>query len=117
LCPKCNGGGYKGRVGVYEVLRNSERLQILISQGAPTEQIREAAIEEGMVTLLGYSLNLVRQGYTTFEEVDRVTFTDSGIEAELKAKRKVGLTCKVCSAGLLQEWLDCPYCMTPRFQD
>ncbi|WP_017718577.1 GspE/PulE family protein [Kamptonema formosum] len=117
LCPKCNGGGYKGRVGVYEVLRNTERLQILISQGAPTEQIREAAIEEGMVTLLGYSLNLVRQGYTTFEEVDRVTFTDSGIEAELKAKRKIGLTCKVCSAGLLQEWLDCPYCMTPRFQD
>jgi type IV pilus assembly protein PilB len=117
LCPKCNGGGYKGRVGVYEVLRNTERLQIMISQGAPTEQIREAAIEEGMVTLLGYSLNLVRQGYTTFEEVDRVTFTDSGIEAELKAKRKVGLTCKVCSAGLLQEWLDCPYCMTPRFQD
>lgn len=117
LCPKCSGTGYKGRVGVYEVLKNTEALASLISQRAPTEQIKEKAVEEGMVTLLAYSLNLVRQGYTTFEEVERVTFTDSGLEAELKAKRKVGLTCKCCSAGLQQEWLDCPYCMTPRFKD
>lgn len=117
LCQKCGGGGYKGRVGVYEVLKNTENLQMLISQGAPTERIKEAAVEEGMVTLLAYSLNLVREGSTTFEEVERVTFTDSGLEAELKAKRKTGLTCKACGAGLQQEWLDCPYCLTPRFQE
>jgi type IV pilus assembly protein PilB len=117
LCPKCNGVGYKGRCGVYELLRVTENLQILINQGAPTERIKEAAVEEGMVTLLAYSLNLVREGSTTLEEVERVTFTDSGLEAELKAKRKVGLTCRVCSAGLQQEWIDCPYCMTPRFSD
>ncbi|HEY9811414.1 MAG TPA: GspE/PulE family protein [Halomicronema sp.] len=117
LCPKCNGTGYKGRVGVYEVLKNTEALATLISQRAPTEQIKEKAVEEGMVTLLAYSINLVRQGHTTFEEVERVTFTDSGLEAELKAKRKVGLTCKCCGAGLQQEWLDCPYCMTARFKD
>ena len=35
LCPKCQGGGYKGRVGVYEVMRVTERLQKLISEGAP----------------------------------------------------------------------------------
>lgn len=117
LCEKCKGLGYKGRVGVYEFLKITERLQTLITQGAPTEQIKEAAVEEGMVTLLAYSLNLVRQGHTTFEEVERVTFTDSGLEAELKAKRKSGLTCRSCSAGLKPEWLDCPYCMTPRFTD
>ncbi|HIK27593.1 MAG: GspE/PulE family protein [Oscillatoriaceae bacterium SKW80] len=117
LCPKCRGVGYKGRVGVYEFLRMSERIGALINQGAPTERIKEAAVEEGMKTLLAYSLQLVREGYTTFEEVDRVTFTDAGLEAELKAKRKQGLTCKVCFAELQPEMLDCPYCMTPRFQD
>ncbi len=117
LCQKCNGVGYKGRVGVYEVMRVSERLQTLITERAPTERIKEAAVEEGMITLLAYSLNLVQEGYTTLEEVERVTFTDSGLEAELKAKRKSSLTCRTCSAELQPEWLDCPYCMTPRFQD
>jgi type IV pilus assembly protein PilB len=117
LCQKCGGIGYKGRVGVYEFLKNTERLQALITQGAPTEQIKEAAVEEGMKTLLAYSLQLVREGATTFEEVERVTFTDSGLEAELKAKRKQGLTCKTCHAELKPEMLDCPYCLTPRFMD
>ncbi len=117
LCRKCSGLGYKGRVGVYEFLKNTERLQTLITQGAPTEQLKEAAVEEGMKTLLAYSLQLVREGATTFEEVERVTFTDSGLEAELKAKRKQGLTCKSCRAELKPEMLDCPYCLTPRFLD
>ncbi len=117
LCPKCKGVGYKGRCGVYEVMRITERLQTLINQGAPTDRIKEAAVEEGMKTLLAYSLDLVREGQTTLEEVERVTFTDSGLEAELKAKRKASLTCRACSAELKQEWLDCPYCLTPRFQD
>ncbi|MBW4534617.1 MAG: GspE/PulE family protein [Pleurocapsa minor HA4230-MV1] len=115
LCAKCQGGGYKGRVGVYEVMRNSERIQTLINEGANTDRIKEVAVEEGMITILAYSLNLVREGQTTLEEVERVTFTDSGLEAELKAKRKSGLTCRTCRAELLPEWLDCPYCMTPRF--
>lgn len=117
LCVKCGGIGYKGRIGVYEFLKNTERLQTMITQGAPTEQIKEAAVEEGMKTLLAYSLQLVREGATTFEEVERVTFTDSGLEAEMKAKRKQGLTCKTCRAELKPEMLDCPYCLTPRFLD
>ena len=117
LCSKCNGGGYKGRCGVYEVMRVTETLQGLITEGAPTERIKEVAVEEGMQTLLAYSLNLVRQGLTTLEEVERVTFTDTGLEAELKAKRKTSLTCSTCGAELQPEWLDCPYCTTPRFQD
>lgn len=117
LCPKCNGGGYKGRCGVYEVMRVTETLQSLITEGAPTERIKEVAVEEGMQTLLAYSLNLVREGLTTLEEVERVTFTDTGLEAELKAKRKTSLTCQTCGAELQPEWLDCPYCTTPRFQD
>jgi type IV pilus assembly protein PilB len=117
LCSTCKGVGYKGRCGVYEVMKVTERVQALITQGAPTEHIKEAAVEEGMKTLLAYSLDLVRQGATTLEEVDRVTFTDTGLEAELKAKRKSSLTCRVCTAELKQEWLECPYCTTSRFQD
>jgi type IV pilus assembly protein PilB len=117
LCGKCAGIGYKGRVGVYEFLKVTEGVAELITQGAPTERITEKAVEEGMTTLLAYSLNLVRQGATTFEEVERVTFTDAGMEAQLKAKRKSSLTCSGCGAGLQQEWMDCPYCMTPRFHD
>jgi type IV pilus assembly protein PilB len=117
LCSTCKGIGYKGRSGVYEVMRVTERLQSLITEGAPTERIKEIAVEEGMKTLLAYSLNLVRQGATTLDEVERVTFTDTGLEAELKAKRKTSLTCRCCGAELKQEWLDCPYCTTPRFQE
>ncbi|HEY9641260.1 MAG TPA: GspE/PulE family protein [Coleofasciculaceae cyanobacterium] len=117
LCSTCKGVGYKGRSGVYEVMRVTERLQSLITEGAPTERIKEVAVEEGMKTLLAYSLNLVRQGATTLDEVERVTFTDTGLEAELKAKRKTSLTCRCCGAELKQEWLDCPYCTTPRFQE
>ncbi len=117
ICPTCNGAGYRGRCGVYEVMRITEKLQTLINEEAPTERIKEVAVEEGMKTLLTYSLDLVRQGQTTLEEVERVTFSDTGLEAELKAKRKSGLTCRTCSAELKPEWLDCPYCMTPRFLD
>jgi type IV pilus assembly protein PilB len=117
VCGNCNGLGYRGRCGVYEIMQVTERLQALITEGAPTERIKEAAVEDGMKTLLAYSLGLVRQGQTTLEEVERVTFTDAGLEAELKAKRKSSLTCRVCSAEAQPEWLDCPYCMTPRFQD
>lgn len=117
LCPNCNGVGYRGRVGVYEFMIMSENLQKVINEGGTTDMVKELAVQEGMVTILAYSLNLVRQGLTTFDEVDRVTFTDSGLEAELKAQRKVGLTCKVCEAGLQPDWIDCPYCLTPRFKD
>ncbi|MBE9062675.1 GspE/PulE family protein [cf. Phormidesmis sp. LEGE 11477] len=117
LCGKCGGSGYKGRVGVYEVMRVTERLQQYISEGAPSEQIKEIAVEEGMHTLLAYSLNLVKEGHTTLEEVERVTFTDKGLEAELKAKRKSVLSCSHCTAELHHEWLDCPYCLTPRYKD
>jgi type IV pilus assembly protein PilB len=117
VCSTCNGIGYKGRCGVYEVMRVTENLQTLINKEASTDRIKEVAVEEGMKTLLAYSLDLVRQGATTLEEVDRVTFTDTGLEAELKAKRKSGLTCLTCNAELQPEWLDCPYCMTPRFTD
>lgn len=117
LCKTCKGVGYRGRCGVYEIMQITENLQSLITEGAPTERIKEVAVDEGMQTLLAYSLNLVKRGETTLDEVERVTFTDSGLESELKAKRKNSLTCRVCQAELKQEWLECPFCLSARFDD
>jgi type IV pilus assembly protein PilB len=115
ICENCGGVGYKGRVGVYEFMRMNDRLADLINKGAPTEVLREAAVESGMKTLLAYSLMLVKQGLTTLEEVDRVVLTDKGLETELKARAKALSTCRNCGAALRVEWMDCPYCLTPKF--
>ncbi len=113
-CPKCKGSGYKGRVGVYEVLRMNEELATAVSSGASTDVIRQLALESGMVTLLGYSLDLVREGHTTLEEVGRMILTDSGLESERRARALSTMTCKGCGAGLQESWLECPYCLTKR---
>ena len=113
-CPKCKGSGYKGRVGVYEVLRMNEELATAVSSGASTDVIRQLALESGMVTLLGYSLDLVREGHTTLEEVGRMILTDSGLESERRARALSTMTCEGCGAGLQEGWLECPYCLTPR---
>ena len=114
VCPKCQGSGYKGRVGVYEVLRMNEEIATVVSKGATTDAIRQLALESGMVTLLGYSLQLVREGHTTLEEVGRMILTDSGLESERRARALSTMTCKGCGAGLQESWLECPYCLTER---
>ncbi|NER99086.1 MAG: Flp pilus assembly complex ATPase component [Symploca sp. SIO1B1] len=87
LCGECQGNGYRGRVGVYEVMPISEKLQNLINNRASAQTIKEVAREEGMKSLFKYSLELVRDGYTTLAEVERVIFSDSALEAQLEAKR------------------------------
>ena len=113
-CPTCQGLGYKGRIGVYEVLQLNEAITTAIAQKATTEKLRKLAVESGMKTLLGYSLDLVRQGRTTLEEVERMILTDSGLESERRAKALHTISCQGCGAGLEDEWLECPYCLTPR---
>ena len=113
-CPKCQGSGYKGRVGVYEVLRMNEELATAVAKGATTDLVRRLALEAGMKTLLGYSLDLVREGHTTLQEVERMILTDSGLESERRARALSTVTCKVCGAGLQDGWLECPYCLTAR---
>ena len=114
VCPSCQGLGYRGRVGVYEVLRINETLATAIAQQASTDRIRKLAIESGMKTLLGYGLDLVRQGLTTLEEVERMLLTDTGLESERRARALSTLTCRGCGAGLQDEWLECPYCLRVR---
>ena len=113
-CPHCQGSGYKGRVGVYEVLRMNEDLAAAVAKGATTDMVRQLALEGGMKTLLGYSLDLVREGQTTLEEVGRMVLTDAGLESERRARALSTLTCHGCGGGLQEGWLECPYCLTPR---
>jgi type IV pilus assembly protein PilB len=113
-CPTCQGRGYAGRVGVFEILQMNEQLASAVAKRATTEVLRRLALESGMKTLLGYGLSLVRQGLTTLEEVERMLLTDTGLESERRARALDSLTCKGCGAGLRDEWLECPYCLTLR---
>jgi type IV pilus assembly protein PilB len=72
-CGRCNGTGYKGRVGLYEVMEITEGLRDLILMGATSVELRAKAIEEGMLTLRMSGLEKLRQGITTVEEVLRET--------------------------------------------
>ncbi len=114
VCSVCQGRGYKGRIGVYEVLRLNETIASAVAQGASTDVIRKLALEGGMKTLLGYGLDLVREGHTTLEEVERMLLTDTELESERRARALTTLTCSGCGAGLKDEWLECPYCLTER---
>jgi general secretion pathway protein E len=72
-CEECNGLGYAGRTGIYEFLQNSDEIQRLVIQNAPSGQIKKVAEAEGMHTLFDDGLRKVLDGITTFEEVKRVT--------------------------------------------
>jgi type IV pilus assembly protein PilB len=72
-CDRCNQTGYKGRVGLYEVMEITEELRELILVGASGLELKRKAIEEGMTTLRRSGLVKVMEGVTTIEEVARET--------------------------------------------
>ena len=72
-CGGCNNTGYKGRVGLYEVMEMSEGLRDLVLVGATAVELRRKALEEGMLTLRMSGLEKVKAGVTTIEEVLRET--------------------------------------------
>jgi type IV pilus assembly protein PilB len=72
-CQTCNGTGYKGRVGLYEVMEVTDDLRELIIIGASAIELRKKAIELGMITLRHSGLYKLREGITTIEEVVKET--------------------------------------------
>jgi len=72
-CEKCNNTGYKGRVGLYEVMEVTEELRELILVGASSLELRRKAVDEGMLTLRSSGLRKVKDGVTTIEEIVRET--------------------------------------------
>jgi type IV pilus assembly protein PilB len=72
-CERCNNSGYKGRVGLYEVMEITDDLRELILVGASALELRRKAVDEGMITLRRSGLQKVMEGVTTIEEVARET--------------------------------------------
>jgi type IV pilus assembly protein PilB len=72
-CERCNNSGYKGRVGLYEVMEITDEIRELILVGASALELRRKAVDEGMITLRRSGLQKVMEGVTTIEEVARET--------------------------------------------
>jgi type IV pilus assembly protein PilB len=71
-CEDCFGTGYRGRVGVFEIMEMSEEIRKLFLNLAPSDEIRQVALASGMITLRQDALHKVAQGITSLDEVVRV---------------------------------------------
>jgi type IV pilus assembly protein PilB len=72
-CENCNHSGYKGRIGIYEILNNSDKIESMIVANTTSDEIEKAAIDAGMITMRLDGLVKALRGETTIEEVLRVT--------------------------------------------
>ena len=75
-CSKCGFTGYRGRIAVYEVMPLSPQIQKMILKGAAAEELREAAVGEGMTALKDDGIKKALAGYTTIKEIMRVAFRE-----------------------------------------
>lgn len=83
-CPTCMGAGYKGRVGLYELMEVTDEVAKAINANVPEDQLRKTAIQEGMVTLRDSGLTKIREGVTSVEEIlKRTTITKEALPAYL----------------------------------
>ena len=85
-CNHCNKTGYRGRLGIFELLLINSKIREMVFANASTQQLRTAAINQGMLTLYADGIDKVMKGITTFEEVHRVakqTEQDSSCLARL----------------------------------
>ena len=79
-CEACHGKGYKGRLGIYEVLELNEEIKQLVVRNAPPYEIRMAAARCGLESLREVGVKKLFAGLTTIEEVIRVTTGDEGAQ-------------------------------------
>jgi len=99
-CEECNHTGYRGRMGIYEVMRVNDKVRRLISQRGGEDMIRDAAIGAGMVTLGEDALAKVKAGATTPEELLRV----------VTEVREVRTLCPGCGGAVAVDFMACPHC-------
>jgi type IV pilus assembly protein PilB len=99
-CDQCNHTGYRGRIGIYEVMRVTDKVRRLISARAPEDQLREAARAGGMISLAEDGLSKVKSGVTTPEELLRVV-------TEVREMRPL---CVACGAAVGVDFMACPQC-------
>jgi type IV pilus assembly protein PilB len=75
-CQYCRGTGYKGRIGVFELMPIDNELREMILQKAPTHVLRQAALEAGMISLKQDAMNKILEGITSMEEALRVIYAE-----------------------------------------
>ena len=103
-CPACDDTGYRGRVGVFEMLLFDEPIREAIRTGRPPDQLRAVAQGSGMRTMQEDGLEKVRQGMTTLKELLRV----------VPFEQSKGARCHHCGRELAQTFLFCPFCAAKR---
>jgi type IV pilus assembly protein PilB len=99
-CEDCNHTGYRGRMGIYEVMRVNDKVRRLVAQKAGEDMVRDAAIASGMITLGEDALAKVKSGATSAEELFRVV-------TEVKVVRTL---CPGCQAAVGVDFMACPHC-------
>jgi type IV pilus assembly protein PilB len=124
-CDKCKRVGYRGRVGIYEIMAVTDDLRRIIAQRGSETQLREAAIASGMISLGEDGLFKVKAGMTTPQELLRVvtevrhtrgrcrscgTRVLSDFTACPNCGERVGTGCMHCGRPIQTEWNFCPYC-------
>ena len=81
-CEQCNNTGYKGRIGVYEIMTITPKIRRVITSHGNAEEIKEAALSEGMNTLRMSSSKMAMRGITSFSEMIKVSFDNDVMDAE-----------------------------------
>ncbi|HET6960486.1 MAG TPA: ATPase, T2SS/T4P/T4SS family [Vicinamibacterales bacterium] len=124
-CDQCNHTGYRGRIGIYEVMRVTDKLRRLIAVRSTEDQLRDTAIAGGMITLGEDGLAKVKSGITTPEELLRVvtevremrtlcTGCGAAVGVDFNAcpqcGKRVGGGCPHCGRAMQPGWNFCPYC-------
>ncbi|MBY0492839.1 MAG: Flp pilus assembly complex ATPase component TadA [Cyanobacteria bacterium] len=99
-CDACHQTGYRGRIGIYEVMKVTDKLRRMIAQRASEDAIREVAQSSGMLTLGDDALAKVKAGVTTAEELLRVV-------TEVREMRSV---CPGCNGPVALDFVACPSC-------
>ena len=90
-CQRCGGTGYYGRIGVYEIMEISPNLRGMIARRASTDELREAAIAEGMLTLKQAVRRLVLDGTTALTEMQRISVEDIDLQGPETSSAEGGL--------------------------
>ena len=103
-CPVCDGTGYKGRIGIYEILSVDESIRLAIRNGDRNEEIRALGRQNGLRLMQEEALDRVNQGLTTLDEVQRV----------VPFERMATITCAECERELSGTFVFCPYCGNQR---
>lgn len=73
-CKQCDGNGYKGRIGIYEIMTITPKIKSMISRNKSADEIKEVAVEEGMKTLKAAAAKYVLSGTTSYSEMVKVTY-------------------------------------------